>query len=411
MIKIHHHFRQAAPGLFRAPAGLLRHPFIVPGALYSHELWDWDSYWTTRGLLELARVTKDDTLRDQALEHGRGSLLNFLEHQHACGGIPIMMRADNPDVFGCFEQGGPERNQAKPVFGQFALMLTEADALGDELVSRILPGLDRFYSHWENRYKHAPTGLLLWGSDVGIGVDNDPTTYARPQRSCANLLLNCLYYADLNAAIACAQRAGEAALASRWSTRASQLAQAIRTHCWDERDQFFYSLDVQCADHRASLIPWAQPGLPLAWPALPIRIQMFTGFLPLWCGIASPGQAASLRQHATNPATFCAPGGIRSLAGNDPLFTLAPSNNPSNWLGPIWILANYLVWHGLQRNGFTAEASALADKTLKLLEADITTNGATHEFYHPDTTAPVMNKGFISWNLLAAGMHPDRSDH
>jgi putative isomerase len=401
---------KSANDLMRSPSGVLRHPFIVPGALYAQELWDWDSYWTTLGLLRLAKATGSLELRARTLRHGRGSLLNFFAHQAPCGGIPIMMRADNPDVFGCFNDEGIERNQAKPVFGQFALALTgelagplDEKATADFL-SEILPGLDRFYAYWESRYTHPATGLLIWGSDVGIGVDNDPTTYARPQRSSANLLLNCLYYADLVAAETCALRIGEKTLAARWKTRAEKIADSIRTHMWDERDGFFYSLDVQCADHRAKLIPWAAPGLPLAWHALPLRIQLFTGFLPLWCGIATPAQAAALLRHATNTETFSAPGGIRTLSRRETMFTLAVSNNPSNWLGPVWILANYFVWKGLDRYGFTVEAAALATKTAALLEADVAAHGATHEYYDPETCSPLMNKGFLSWNYLVCEM-------
>ena len=40
------------------------------------------------------------------------------------------------------------------------------------------------------------------------------------------------------------------------------------------------------------------------------------------------------------------------------------SSNPSNWLGPVWIIVNYLVWAGVKRYGFEAEAQDLADKTL-----------------------------------------------
>ncbi|RRJ97695.1 glycogen debranching protein [Opitutaceae bacterium TAV4] len=413
------HFHQAAPGLFRQRAGCLRHPFIVPGAQYGAELWDWDAYWTTIGLLELARVTGDTALRDEAIRHGQGSLLNFFEHQAPSGAIPIMMRADNPDVFGCLEKQGPERNQAKPVFGQFALALEDAMHRGAgiptalfnpaggtpaPLPNIVIPALDRFYAYWDARYRHAGTGLLVWGSDVAIGVDNDPTTYARPPFSSANLLLNCLYHADLEAAATLAERIGENTLAARWRARAGEIVNAIRSHCWDARDEFFYTLDTQCADHRATLISWAKPGAPLAWSALPMRIQMFTGFLPLWRGIATPAQAAALCRHATDTSTFAADAGIRSLSRREPMFSLAVSSNPSNWNGPVWILSNYLVWQGLLRYGFTVEAAELATRTLRLLAADIETHGATHEYYDPDTGRPIMNKGFISWNLLACAM-------
>jgi putative isomerase len=116
---------------------------------------------------------------------------------------------------------------------------------------------------------------------------------------------------------------------------------------------------------------------------------MFTGFLPLWCGIADNEQAAALLRHANNPGTFAARHGIRSLSKREPMFSLAASGNPSNWLGPVWILANYLVWQGLRRYGFHDEAGILADKTVRLLADDVAANGATHEYYHPDTGAPI----------------------
>ena len=38
--------KEAYSLLKREPAGLLKHPFIVPGKGYSSELWDWDSWLT-----------------------------------------------------------------------------------------------------------------------------------------------------------------------------------------------------------------------------------------------------------------------------------------------------------------------------------------------------------------------------
>jgi putative isomerase len=80
------------------------------------------------------------------------------------------------------------------------------------------------------------------------------------------------------------------------------------------------------------------------------------------------------------------------------------SSNPSNWLGPVWIISNYLVWQGLRRYGFTAEARDLADKTLQLLATDLAAGGTLNEYYHPDTGAAISHKGFLNWNLLAAEM-------
>jgi putative isomerase len=401
------YLEHAAKGLLRPAAGQLKHPFIVPGAIYGNELWDWDSYWTARGMLELADQLDDDALRKRVLSHGVGCIRNFFEHQSANGAIPIMMRADNPDVFGCLNEAGPEVNQAKPVIGQFALLLS--DAMNDvSWFAPLLPHLAHFFQGWEQRYR-SPVGLLVWGSDVGIGVDNDPTTWGRPDFSSANLLLNSLYLADLEAAAALAERLGAQVLCAQWKQRAAELSTLIRELCWDSRDRFFYTLDVQCADHRAERIPWAAPGMPMEWHSLPIRIQAFTGFLPLWCGAASRIQAEATLAHLQDDDSFKAPYGVRTLSRAEPMFSLDASCNPSNWLGPIWIMANYFVWQGLLRYGHAEEADQLADKTIRLLAQDIRQSGAIHEYYDPETGRPLMNKGFLSWNLLVLEMIRSRA--
>jgi putative isomerase len=80
------------------------------------------------------------------------------------------------------------------------------------------------------------------------------------------------------------------------------------------------------------------------------------------------------------------------------------SANPSNWLGPVWIVASYMVYEALNRYGYHADAKSLADKTRKLLERDLEQTGTVHECYHPDTGTPNFNGGFLSWNLLAVLM-------
>lgn len=391
------YLHRAAADLLRPPAGHLRHPFLVPGAIYSAEQWDWDAYWTTRGLLALGTLLDDDAFTRRVIAHGQGSIRNLFEHQSANGALPIMMKSDNPDMFGCLRLDGPEVNQAKPIVAQLALRLCDA-AHDDAWFAPFLPGLARFYERWDTRYR-SHTGLLVWGSDVAIGVDNDPTAYGRPGFSSANLLLNCLHIEDLRAASALALRLENHALASAWTQRADELAALVSTLCWDTRDRFFYTQDVQCRDHRAQLIPWAAPGMPMEWQSLHIRIQSFTGFLPLWCDAATPAQAEAMRDHALNPETFHAAFGVRTLARNEPMFSLAQSNNPSNWLGPVWIVANFFTWAGLRRQGFAAEAT-----DLDLLDRDLQETGALHEYYHPDTGAPLMNKGFLSWNYLVCEM-------
>ena len=143
----------------------------------------------------MRRLLHDDQLKQKLCEHVSGSLLNFLEHASPGGQIPIMMTADDPDPFRVMGKNPMSRNQAKPVFGQLGLLA--CDQRGD--AKWLEPHFDsilRFYDSWI-RHNSSPIGLLVWGDDVAIGDDNDPTTFGRPFFSSANLLLNCLFYQDL----------------------------------------------------------------------------------------------------------------------------------------------------------------------------------------------------------------------
>ena len=401
------YFGGTAPQLLRPAEGVLRHPSVapsLPGKEYATSLWDWDTLWTSRGLFRYA-AAGDPELHRRVGEHAQGSLLNFLDHQSEEGRIPIMMSVSNPDPFGCLKKrpAPNSQNQAKPVMGQLALLV--ADEMKDVawLASRF-DQLLRFYDSWTVDNKSS-IGLLVWGNDVAIGNDNDPTTFGRPSFSSANLLLNCLYYQDLVAGGVLAGRLGRVGDGERLAGQARELGAAIRRYCWDERDRFYYTVDVQCVDRRAELIPDVKRGMAMSWSCLPLRMQVFTGFLPMWCGIATQEQAKDLvRLHYLNARSFHAEAGVRSLSREESMYSLEFSSNPSNWLGPVWIIVNYLVWRGLKAYQFADAANALADKTIKLLADDLAKNGSLNEYYHPDTGAPLSHKGFMDWNMLVVEM-------
>jgi putative isomerase len=400
------YFAGNAAQLLRPAVGIFRYPSVspsLPGQEYSTQLWDWDTLWTSRGLFRLAEMERDEALRQKLCEHVSGSLLNFLDHAAADGRMPIMMEPNNPDPLREIGPDTPSRNQAKPVFGQLGLLA--ADQRKD--ASWLAPHFDsilRFYDSW-TAHNLSSTGLLVWGDDVAIGDDNDPTTFGRPFFSSANLLLNCLYYEDLRASAELARRLGRAKDEGRLAAEADAVAAAIRQYCWDPRDSYFYTVDVQCVDRRAELIPSVPRGMAMSWKCLPLKVQMFTGFLPLWCGIATQAQAAELvKVNYAADDRLRAQWGVRSLSSREAMYSLAFSSNPSNWLGPVWILVNYLTWRGLTRYGFHSEADALADKTIALLADDLKKNGSLNEYYHPDTGAALSHKGFMDWNLLVLEM-------
>jgi putative isomerase len=400
------YFAQVTPQLLRPAEGVLTQPSIaptLPGKEYSTELWDWDTLWTARGLFQVARATKDEAFRKQICLHAQGSLRNFLRYQSKEGRIPIMIGVKKSDLFGSADGKHTIANQAKPVFGQLALLV--ADECGS--AAWLAEDFDRllcFYDSWGAK-NLSRVGLYVWSNDVAIGDDNDPTTFGRPDFSSANLLLNCLFYRDLSAATELARRLGREADHARLAAQTQALGEKIQTLCWDPRDRFYYTVDVQCVDRRAELIPTVPRGMDMQWQALPLRIQMFTGFLPMWCGLATKAQAEDLvRLHFANRESFHGAYGVRSLSAREQMYSLAFSSNPSNWLGPVWIIVNYLVWKGLVDYGYAAEARELASVTVRMLAVDLKRRGSLNEYYHPDTGASLSHAGFLDWNLLVAEM-------
>jgi putative isomerase len=148
----------------------------------------------------------------------------------------------------------------------------------------------------------------------------------------------------------------------------------------------------------------------MRWHTLPLRVQTFTGFLPMWCGIATERQAKQLVEtnYLADDRLRC-DSGVRTLSRFETMYSLDFSSNPSNWLGPTWIISNYFVWKALKRYGYQKEADELAAKTLMLLAKDIDSNGSMNEYYHPDNGAPLSHKGFMDWNLLVTEMIAPKS--
>lgn len=95
-------------------------------------------------------------------------------------------------------------------------------------------------------------------------------------------------------------------------------------------------------------------------------------------GLPSAAQAERLvREQLLNPAEF-APGGalkfgVPTIAANEPLF------GPRRYGGgPVWVIVNWRIWHGLRRYGYDGLAARLATDTLGLVETQ-----GFHEYYDP----------------------------
>jgi putative isomerase len=292
----------------------------------------------------------------------------------------------------------------KPCLAQHAAFLVQQDG-GDASWLRVpFYNLQTFLNTYRNHHRH-PCGLYFWQTDCAIGVDNDPCTYFRPPRSSGSIYLNGLMYRELLAAAYLAEQLNLGEVAAHFRKDADDLKTAVQEHCWDEWLGFFYSVDLNLLPVPTYTGADLHHGQPRDWSCLIQRIGVWSGFLALWAGIATPDQAQRIvDEHYRDERTFNCPAGVRTLSRMEKMYNVRASGNPSSWLGPVWGVANYLTFRGFVRYGLNEAARDLAEKTVRLFGRDLQRHGALHEYYQPDNGEPILNPGFQNWNYLVLNM-------
>jgi putative isomerase len=400
-------------GMYREKGGSLPYPFLAPGSSqYLDMLWDWDSWLSNVALRQI--LTEAGSAKDQreALKYEQGSVLNALSYGGMNGWIPIWIERNAPSRKEMLKKINPwKSNMHKPTLAQHAAFIVQQMDGDAEWLREKFYHLQAFVNNYKNHHRHLATGLYYWQSDVAIGVDNDPATFYRPDKSSASIYLNCLMYKELLAMVYLADQLNLSVIGEEFSSDAEDLKNAIREHCWDERDGFFYSVDLNLKslevreDNTLGLKFMIHSGYPRDYHCLIQRIEVWSGFMALWAGIATPEQAERIvNEHFSDPRTFNSPSGVRTLSKMEKMYSMRASANPSNWRGPIWGISNYMVFSGLINYEYTEEAKGLASKTIMLFGKDFEKNGALHEYYEPETGEPILNKGFQNWNYLVLNM-------
>ncbi|CAN5775021.1 hypothetical protein BH09VER1_BH09VER1_17030 [soil metagenome] len=389
--------------MLRPAGGALAHPFLTPGSRqYPDVLWDWDCWLSNVALRQILLDTGDAERRAEIEPYEKGCVLNFLEVARARpqpdGWVPILINRDGyPQVEDIYTQ-----NMHKPCLAQHAAFLVRENGGDAEWLREYMYPLQCFVNNYQSHHRHS-CGLYFWQDDCAIGVDNDPCTMGRPPRSSGSIYLNCLMYRELKALAYILRQIDQGEVAGLYERDAEHLRAAVQEHCWDERDGFFYSVDLNLRANEPGR--WQlHAGQLRDWPCLIQRIGVWSGFLGLWSGIATPEQAERVAEHYRNPKTFGAPAGVRTLSRMEKMYNVKASGNPSSWLGPIWGVSNYLTFRGFVKYGLMEDARDLAAKTVSLFGRDLERFGALHEYYQPENGEPILNRGFQNWNYLVLNM-------
>ncbi|MBD3305542.1 glycoside hydrolase family 37 [candidate division KSB3 bacterium] len=382
----------------REAGGALKYPFVTPGSKqYDDVLWDWDAWLSNVALGQILADLDDATASEEAWPYEIGCILNPVawqqKHFSWMGKLPGTMRREEKE----FPQNPWSGNNRKPCFVQHAAYLAkrEGGKVDWLLENDALYCMQTFLHFWKAHQNHKETGLYLMAGPGGGGSDDDPTVFGRPPYSTATIFLNSLMYRDLEAMVYLLKLANLNECAVEWEKERDHLRDAIREYCYDPRDGYFYSFDVNLVPEEPRT--WYHSGRHRHWPGLIMRIETWMGMMPLWAGVATEEQAERAVEHYRDENTLNCPGGIRTLSKMEKMYRITASGNPSCWLGPVWGASNYLTWRGLVRYGFEKDAKELAEKTVKLFGQDLERNGALHEYYEP-SGEPILNPGFQNWN-------------
>ena len=302
------HIYKNMKGMYRQPVGALKYPFLVPGSgQYANQLWDWDSWLSDIALRQIIveNGTSDD--REELIAYEKGCILNFLSYGGGDGWIPICIFDNTEERWQLLQKINPwKTNMHKPVLAQHAAFVVEQTGGDAEWLREGFYNLQTFVGKYLNYHRHKATGLLYWENDEMIGVDNDPSTFYRPHGSSGSIFLNALMYRELLAMAYLARQLRMPDLENRFTREAEELKEDIRKHCWDPRDGFYYSVDL-------NLLPVEKPAAP--------GFHYHTGRAKSWNGnIAIP--VCSMRRQVCVPflhwrkCTTCVPAAIL-LPGKD----------------------------------------------------------------------------------------------
>jgi glycogen debranching enzyme len=140
--------------------------------------------------------------------------------------------------------------------------------------------------------------------------------------------------------------------------RLERTRQAFRERLWHKDDGLYYDFDLRAQT--------------------PIRENTCACFMPLFAGVPDREAAQRLvEDHLLNDAEY-APGDSLRYYLTSTAYS-SPHWQPRRyWRGPVWVVINWLLIHGLRRYGYDDLAKTVRDDTLELID-----RSGFYEYYDP----------------------------
>jgi len=340
----------------------LPHPYTIPSRKdVFQEIYYWDTYFTCVGLLATGR-------QKLAIDNTR----NLLAEVERFGYVPNGNRT--------YYLSRSQPPYLAPLVG----LVVDATQ-DDELLAEAIPLLKREYAFWTHQRTASP-GLAHHGSHATreqlieffptvrdrLGLpeataEEDLDFVRRVMAECetgwdmnSRFAKRCPHFfpVDLNSNLwlyeTLLARWTSGDESAQWTGRARQRLDLINALCWDaERGAWF---DYDHVNKRRSTV----------WNAGALQ--------PLWAGLATPDQAASVVSRALPRLEFAH--GITA--------TIPPEGaTPFQWDHPnMWPPVQHIAYRGLERYGYTHEARRIAEKYLDCITRAFDITGDLWEKYN-----------------------------
>lgn len=389
---------------WRAPAGVLAHPYLVPAGPYE-QLWDWDSVFLGTA-----------TLPWGSRRYLEGSMANFFAATNLSDGtVTGCLTRTLPTI--CSSDPTTQHDalaHAKPILIQGAWLAASAPGGDPAAFERFAPAMEALLSFWDRPPRRDPTsGLRVWHDQLESGADNCVLSRCPSARSSCWSASQALTLASPDVM----------SLLVREHTAAALFADAWAGAWAGGADGTSPKATVMVARHRATAVRhraaaenlsstlnarlWRTDlGFHAAWNTSSrtwIEAKTFAIATPLWAGAVNASQAAAIAKALSAP-DMLSPVGLRSTGADDPRYSNADIIVPySNWRGPMWVNVNALACYGLANYGYRQLALDIARRVVGALAADLRSGGTWHEAYSTAKGgAPLAAAGFLSWDTLSA---------
>ena len=189
-----------------------------------------------------------------------------------------------------------------------------------------------------------------------------------------------------------AEMLGKPKEAKKWKKKADKISELVNELMWDEESEFYYSVNKK--DHSFKFM------------TRDLRREEIIGFLPLWAEAVPKERADKLVKKLTDPDKFWRKYGVPTLAADDEWYS-PYVDYCCKWNGPVWLLWDYMVFHGLKNYGYDDIANELADKMMLAVTTQLSVNHNFWESFSPDYKVLNSPSNYI-WDAIMAKLLIER---